>query len=40
MNHGNRIGLVIAAIIVMGAVSPGLNAADRVVLGEYFTNQF
>ena len=37
MIAGNRLGLVLVAAIVIGAVPTFSGAVERVVLGEYYT---
>lgn len=41
MTARNRVGLVLLAAVVVICTAPSIiDAAERVVLGEYFTNQY
>ena len=37
MNVGKILGLTLVAAAVIGAIPSPVNAAERVVLGEYFS---
>ncbi|MEN8164067.1 MAG: hypothetical protein ABFS37_08055 [Acidobacteriota bacterium] len=40
MKFGKGLGLVLMAAVVVGAAPSLVDAAERVVLGEYFTNLY
>ncbi len=40
MNVGKVLGLALVAAVVVGAAPSLVSAAERVVLGEYFTNLY
>ncbi len=39
MIAGNRFGLVLVTAAIIGALPSFVGAAERIVLGEYFTSE-
>jgi len=40
MKLGKGLVMVFLAAVVVGAAPSSVDAAERVVMGEYFTNQY
>ncbi len=40
MKVGKRLGLALVAAVIFGAPPSRANGAERIVLGEYFTNLY